>query len=235
MFNPQARITRLPLAPGRDAWAVDDVLLDPQALRERALRERANFVASPHNAYPGVEWHMGPEVSGPLAEFFMLHMRQRLGARRTLSMYSRLSIATLQPHQLSPLQRLCHRDRFGTGPDEVVVGCTLYLFDEPALGGTGFYAPRRPIDDVNADIRRWAVMGSAAFTAEIGAAPAYLTASNAHFTLLGTAAAAFNRAVFYDGGAFHSSHITAPQLLSDDPARGRLTLNGFFVCRRNAS
>jgi Family of unknown function (DUF6445) len=47
--------------------------------------------------------------------------------------------------------------------------------------------------------------------------------------------AAFNRAVFYDGGQFHSSHITQPALLSADPARGRLTLNGFFICRRAAS
>ena len=235
MFNPRPRIERLPLAPGRDVWVVDDVLLDPLALRDRALRERDLFVASPHNAYPGLEWHMGSDVCEPLSEFFLLHLRQRLGARRTLSMYSRLSIATLQPPQLSPLQRLCHRDRFGTGPDEMVAACTLYLFDAPALGGTGFYAPRRPIDDINADIRRWATMDGAAFTAEIGAAPGYLTHSNAHFELLGTVPAAFNRAVFYDGGAFHSSHITAPGLLSADPARGRLTLNGFFVCRRSAT
>jgi hypothetical protein len=41
--------------------------------------------------------------------------------------------------------------------------------------------------------------------------------------------------VFYDGNLFHSSHILAPELLSDDPARGRLTLNGFFICRRQAA
>jgi hypothetical protein len=47
--------------------------------------------------------------------------------------------------------------------------------------------------------------------------------------------AAFNRAVFYDGGHFHSSHITQPEKLGADPAHGRLTLNGFFICRRSAS
>jgi hypothetical protein len=165
------------------------------------VQERERFTESPHNAYPGLEGRMGPEVSGPLAEFFMLHLRKPLGARRTVSMYSRLSIATLQPHELGPLQQLCHRDRFGTGPDELVAACTLYLF---------------------------------AFAAEIGSPPGYLTTSNAHFELLGTVPAAFNRAVFYDGSAFHSSHITEPARLSPDPARGRLTLNGFFICRRNA-
>lgn len=235
MFNPRPHIERLALAPGREAWVVDDVLRDPGALRERAVRERTRFAAAPFNAYPGLEWTLGPEVSAPLSDFFMLHLRQHLGARRTLAMYSRLSLATLQPAQLRPLQRLCHRDRFGALPGQSVVACTLYLFDNPALGGTSFYAPRRPVEEINADIARWNTLADEAFTQEIGAAPAYLTASNAHFELLAKVPAAFNRAVFYDGGQFHSSHITQPELLSDDPARGRLTLNGFFLCRRAAN
>ena len=35
MFNPRPRIERVSLAPGRDAWVVDDILLDPEALRRR--------------------------------------------------------------------------------------------------------------------------------------------------------------------------------------------------------
>ena len=235
MFAQAPRIERVDFGPGRSAWVVDDVLRDLEALRRRAVTGRANFAAAPFNAYPGLEWRMDPEVDGPLAEFFMLHLRSALGARRTLSMYSRLSLATLQPHELRPLQRLCHRDRFGTGPAECVAACTLYLFDDPALGGTGFYEPRRPVAEIDARIRHWSTLDDAAFTAEMGAAPAYLTGSNDWFELVGTVPARFNRAVFYDGGRFHSSHITDPQRLSDDPACGRLTLNGFFVCRRAAA
>ena len=95
--------------------------------------------------------------------------------------------------------------------------------------------PRRPIDRINADIRRWNTLSDEAFTQEIAAPPAYLAASNTHFEQSAVVPAAFNRAVFYDGGQFHSSHITQPDLLSDDPARGRLTLNGFFICKRNAA
>jgi hypothetical protein len=40
--------------------------------------------------------------------------------------------------------------------------------------------------------------------------------------------------LFYDGGLFHSGDIDEPGLLSPDPSRGRLTLNSFFTCRRNA-
>jgi len=239
MFNPDARIQALPLALDLTVWVVDNALRDPQALRERAIAERQSFVAAPFNAYPGLEWRMGADIDGPLAEFFALQVRARLGARRTRQMYSRLSLATLQPAQLRPLQRLCHRDRMGAGDDECVAACTLYLFDDPALGGTSFFAPRRPLPEIEAQIRRWHTMDSDAFTAEIGCPtgnpPGYLTAGNDWFELLGVVPAAFNRAVFYDGSRFHSSHITAPEKLSDDPAQGRLTLNGFFVCRRAAA
>ncbi|KPF54533.1 hypothetical protein D621_09290 [beta proteobacterium AAP51] len=235
MFNPRPRLARVNVGGVHDVWVVDDVLLEPEALRERAIAGRANFRAAPFNAYPGLEWQQGPDIDGALSDFFMLHLRQRLGARRTQSMYSRLSLATLQPAQLRPLQRLCHRDRFGTTAGQTVAACTLYLFQDAALGGTSFYLPRRPIEDINADIRRWAAMDDAAFTAEIGAPPGYLSASNAHFEQAAVVPAAFNRAVFYDGGHFHSSHITAPEKLSADPATGRLTLNGFFICRRNAA
>jgi hypothetical protein len=46
--------------------------------------------------------------------------------------------------------------------------------------------------------------------------------------------AAWNRMIFYDGGLFHSADISQPSLNSADPRTGRLTLNGFFTCRRNA-
>lgn len=235
MFNPRPRVERVSLAPGRDAWVVDDILADPESLRRRAVAGRAHFAAAPFNAYPGLEWRMGAEVDTPLSDFFLQHIRHHLGGRRTLGMYSRLSIATLQPQALSPLQRLCHRDRLGIEPGQGVAACVLYLFDDERLGGTGFYAPKKPLAEIDGLIRHWSSLGDLAFTAAIGTPPAYLTGSNDWFHLLGTVPARFNRAVFYDGSQFHSSHITEPGRLSPDPALGRLTLNGFFVCRQTAT
>lgn len=235
MFNPRPRIEALRIDATRTAWVVDDVLADPRGWVDIAREHAARFEAAPFNAYPGLEWRMGPEVDAPLREFFLQHVRGPMGFRRTVSMYSRLSLATLQPHELRPLQRICHRDRLGAEAGQGVAACVLYLFDNPALGGTSFYAPRKPALQIDADIRRWNTLSDEAFTQETGAAPAYLTDSNAHFELLATVPAAFNRAVFYDGGQFHSSHITRPELLSADPAVGRLTLNGFFLCRLQAA
>jgi hypothetical protein len=41
--------------------------------------------------------------------------------------------------------------------------------------------------------------------------------------------------IFYNGSLFHSADIGQPALLSANPTLGRLTLNGFLTCRRNAS
>ncbi|MFY8123555.1 MAG: DUF6445 family protein [Silanimonas sp.] len=40
--------------------------------------------------------------------------------------------------------------------------------------------------------------------------------------------------IVYSGTVFHSGEIAHPERLSDDPAIGRLTINGFFTCRRRA-
>jgi hypothetical protein len=234
VFNPKPRVEQLALAEGQMAWVIDDVLLEPEALVELAVRERHQFAPAPHNAYPGLEWRMPPMISDPLNEFFMLHIRNLLNARRTLSMYSRLSLATLQPAQLRPLQRICHRDRFGVADDQSVAACTLYLFKDASLGGTSFFRPSQSLEETNALIRTWNSMDNSRFDETIKVAPGYITASNAYFEMVRIVPAAFNRAVFYDGSHFHSSHIDNPSLLRHDPAVGRLTLNGFFICRRNA-
>jgi hypothetical protein len=62
-----------------------------------------------------------------------------------------------------------------------------------------------------------------------------MTASNAFFEKVATVPARWNRMIFYTGTIFHSGEIVHPQLLSDDPRTGRLTLNGFFTCRRSVA
>jgi len=57
--------------------------------------------------------------------------------------------------------------------------------------------------------------------------------ANEYFGRIGSISAKWNRLIFYDGRVLHSGDITAPDLLSKDPVAGRLTLNGFFTCRRN--
>ena len=76
------------------------------------------------------------------------------------------------------------------------------------------------------------VLDAAAFSARHGVPPGYMTDSNAHFERVAQVVPAWNRAIFYDGSLFHAPDVGEPTRLSTDVLRGRLTLNGFFTCRR---
>lgn len=111
----------------------------------------------------------------------------------------------------------------------------LYLFRDTTLGATSFYAPSRPRDEIARLLDDSAKLSNAAFTERYGIEPGYIATSNAYFERVGGVEPRFNRLIFYDGSVLHSGDIRSPQKLSDDPARGRLTFNGFFVSRRHAA
>ena len=234
MFNPKPVVQLIALPGHRPCVVIDDFLLHPQSLADAAVQHRAGFVQAPGNAFPGIEMRMADEVNARLNEFFMLHVRHLLGARRVTEMYSRLSMVTLAPEQLRPLQRLCHHDNGDDIPGISFPASVLYLFKDAALGGTSLYRPKREPAEMARLMDQWARLSGEEFSQVLGAAPAYLNASNEYFELLCTVPPRWNRIVFYDGGIFHNAHITRPELLSDDPTQGRLTLNGFWVCRQAA-
>lgn len=235
VFNAMPRIEAVPIAPGHTAFVIDDALTQPRRWVELAAEHREAFEVQSHNAFPGGELRLPEALSARLDAFFAQHVRARLGARRTERMYSRLSLATRQSHELEPRQWICHRDRLDPAPDRMVAACVLYLFDEPALGGTAFFMPVRGERETAVLVHESGVLGADVFGAKYGIEAGYMTRSNAWFEKTGAVAARFNRLVFYDGGAvFHGSDIAEPSRLTDDPRTGRLTLNGFFVCRKSA-
>ena len=71
--------------------------------------------------------------------------------------------------------------------------------------------------------------------AETGIARGYMCDSNDWFQKVLEVEPRWNRMVAYPGTVMHSGDIRAPQLLSGDPRRGRLTINGFFACTRALS
>ena len=230
MWNPHPRIEAVPIGDDRHCLVIDDALLAPERLRAFAIEHRTRFAMAAHNAFPGLELRMPAAFDATLDQFFGAHLRGRLGARRTLRMYSRLSMVTLPPERLGPAQWICHRDRLQTAPGQRVAASVLYLFDDAALGGTAFYRPRVDAGAVEAIVQASVALPADAFAARFGVAPGYMTAGNAYFEKVAAVPARFNRLIVYDGDAFHSGEIAAPARLSNDPARGRLTLNGFWTC-----
>lgn len=228
MFNPRPTIRYLPLTASHTCAVIDDFLAEPHKLVDYAAAQREQFAMDPDNDYPGPELGLGPAVSAALAQYLTLHVRHALGMRRMLKASARLALATLPGPQLSGLQRLCHRDAMSLPAGEGVAASVAYLFEDRAMGGTSFYVPRKPEPET---ARYLQAVAANALTPDAG----YLTESNDWFEQVCSVPARFNRAIFYEGTVFHAAQIERPDLLAADPAQGRLTMNGFFHYRRNAS
>lgn len=235
MFNPHATITSLPVGDAARCWVVDDALVDPQAWVARAAAMREAFALTAHNAYPGPELALPEAIAERLAAFFAAHVKEHLQARRIQRAHARLAMVTLPPERLQPRQWICHRDHMGLGPGHVVGASVLYLFADQRLGGTSFWRARRPMAEIDRLVLDSGALAADEFSARYGIAPGYIGASNDWFELLTVVPPRFNRLILYDGNLFHCSHIEHPELLSEDPAHGRLTLNGFFHCTRRAT
>lgn len=232
-FNPRPRLDLVDIGDGHRCLVVDDALIEPEAWVDFAAAHAAAFNERPNNGFPGPELHLPANALTSLDDFFAVHARRLIGGRRTVRRYARFSLVTRAPQALSPWQWFCHTDRLEDGPGQVVGASVLYLFQDPGLGGTGFYRPRRAQGYISALVKASATLSPEEFAERSGIARGYMTDSNEWFERVAGVPAAFNRLILYPGHVFHSGDIHAPEKLSADPRQGRLTLNGFFVCRRN--
>ncbi|MDR7332320.1 DUF6445 family protein [Roseateles asaccharophilus] len=233
LFNPQPRVQVLEPAPGLRVVVLDDVLLQPE--RVVAWAQAHRFEAAEGNLYPGDVLGLPDEFDDRLRDLFWQHARGPLALRRCQAAYVRLAMATTPAARLQPLQWLCHRDRIDEDVGAMFAASVLYLFHDAALGGTRFFAPRRPGPELAQLFRDAQTLQPADFTARHGISPGYPAADMAYFDCVASVPAAWNRMIIYDGGGYHAAAIDHPELLSNDPATGRLTLNGFFPCRRQAA
>ena len=233
LFNPAPQVQVLQLGGGRICLVVDDALVDPQAAVDWACRQP--FEEPRGYPYPGQVVAAPAALAQRAADFFAVHLRGRLGARRTLSQSVRMAMVTTPPAALSPVQWQCHRDRLGPEVPELLAASVLYLFRDPAIGGTSFYAPKVALGLVERMVVEAQTLDARSYAERYGLRPGYMVGDNDYFERVAQVPAKWNRLIAYDGGLFHSGDIGAPERLSTDPARGRLTINGFFTCRRLAS
>jgi Family of unknown function (DUF6445) len=233
LFNPSPRISVVPITRDHVCVVVDDALSHPEGLIDwAALRA---FGPPRTYPYPGLVLEAPEFITQRVGDYFAQHARSRLGARRTQSLTVRLSMVTVPPAELAPIQWQCHRDRLPIEPEKVLFAAmVLYLFRNPALGGTSFYQTRLPEPELDRMITDSEALGAAGFAARYGLSAGYMIDSNAYFERITSVPATWNRMIFYEGGLFHSGDIANPALLSEDPRTGRLTLNGFFTCSRHA-
>ena len=235
MVNPRPVVTVVPLFDGHQCVIVDNFMTEPETMVEYAALQRSEFVDSAGNYYPGPELTLTGRFVASVQEAFLLHARAPLRARRVLGITSRLSLVTRRPEQLLQGQRIPHRDSYNLDDMEGVGAMVLYLFKDERLGGTNFFKPKVPLPEIDAMLRELKRKDMAG-ESRVPTAPAtFAIASDEHFEKVLTVAPKFNRAIFYNGELFHSGHITAPELMVDDPTVGRLTVNAFFKLRMAAT
>jgi hypothetical protein len=228
-FNSNASITAFPLKNGHVCWVVDDVLLEPQRLRQFAIDQHEQFRQAPFNAYPGVEFPMPEAITEKINYFFTTHIRRLFNIRRLVKSNTRMAMVTLPPGQLQASQWICHRDSAWVEPQHCISASVLYLFDDPRLGGTNFYAPKKPMAEIERFVHDASTLSNDEFLARHQIRPGYYSGDDDYFELIGNIPAKFNRMIFYDGRIFHCGDIQAHERMNADPATGRLTLNGFFT------
>ncbi len=233
LFNPRATMRVVQFDDRHFCLVVDDALLNPGELVQFAAERRAEFNSVDFSYYPGVYLMAPADLTERLTDYFQLQARRRFDARRCLETVCRYGMVTLPPGALRPIQWLCHRDDVGLDARLSMQASVLYLFDDPELGGTGFYVPTRSAADTGALFADARLVPPSVFATKYGLSPGYMHETNAWFRRIGGIVANWNRLIIYDGGMLHASDIAAPERLSADPESGRLTLNGFFTCRRN--
>jgi tryptophan halogenase len=232
LLNPQRQPQVLTLEGGARVIVIDDFAQDPAALQQLALQQAAQFRHPPGHPYPGPQAPLPGAWVEALDHLFQHELGPQLGAGAPLGMLARFARVTQDPATLDPRQRLCHRDDSDLAPGEAMFAMVHYLFDDPRLGGTVFFRPRHDEATTRQLLHDSRTLDGPAFEARHGVPPGYMNDSNAHFERIGEVPARFNRAVFYDGGLFHTGAIDVRQAAGYRLGLGRLTVNAFFKTRR---
>jgi hypothetical protein len=233
--NRNAHIEFRQLASGESVAVIDNFLVTPDDLRAYANRHAKDFTMPP-KSYPGITMAMDAK---PMADVYRF-IRSTLGhhfsfLRGGAHFESTLSMTTLQPDELSNLQRRCHTDP-PAASNRRNFAFVLYLFKDEQLGGTGFYRwkEKQAIIDATAlekeDPDKALLFLKERFVT-YQKPPCYITESNEIAARLDVVSAKFNRLVFYSGNIPHSAQVSSPELLTDDLNKGRLTLNCFASVR----
>lgn len=227
-LNPDANIDVRAIDDNNNCVIVDDFLKNPQSVVEYAANIADRFTIPP-KSYPGkVAEIRADEIQSYVKSTMSRHFPFMRGGIRTANL---LSMMTLQPTELSNLQRLCHSDP-RTRTDRVNYAGLLYLFRDENLGGTGFYQWRdRPTMEQATALEMKDAGTALEFLQEhypsFREPPSYITESNEIAELVSVIPSKFNRWIFYPGDFPHSAFISNPDLLCDDFLNGRLTLNCF--------
>ncbi len=207
------------------------VIIDGFSANPDALAKAAASMTFEDNSryYPGIRAACDPDYLGQRADVLKQVLIDVFGADKgAVLVECNYSLVTTSPEDLAPIQRLPHYD--STDPKRLAV---LHYLCGPEGGGTAFYRHRATGHEYisQGELHPYSKLLQKEFR-EIGAPQQdYIRSSNDQFEQIGWVDAAYNRLVMYRGWRLHSGLIPAGLTLSDDPAKGRLTINTFLQAR----
>ncbi|MFB0613767.1 DUF6445 family protein [Aurantiacibacter poecillastricola] len=177
--------------------------------------------------YPGIRARVDPSYLDRNRALFVQVLGRVFGFTRTVRCdSSAFSIVTTPPGELAPLQRIPHHDQSG---GQIVA--IMHYLQGPESGGTAFYRHRRTGFETITPPREQAFLQALAEDErEFGEPEAgYYHGSGERYEMIGEIEAQPDRLILYRGQLLHSGVIPDPARLSADPAKGRVTINMFFV------
>lgn len=214
---------------------IDDFLRDA----ERYVDMAASLAFAPETVtgYPGMRAQVSP---GEPASFYVRAVLQAAGpviakafdAAAYKIVEASFAIVTKRPSELTPLQRLPHRD--STDPNYLAI--LHHLHHVPGTG-TNFYRHRRTGFERMTEDRLEAFNAAAAQdTAEYGPpGDSYASDTDRRFEKIQEGPAVFNRLLIYRGALLHSGHIPEDFAFDPSPRTGRLTGMVFIVTEPRAA
>lgn len=203
---------------------IDDFLSNPGALVSAATQ--AQWTELPPGGYPGRRSALpGAYVRSVLRRMDEPIRRQLLKTSMQLDRFDcSFSLVTRAPEELTPLQRVPHIDV----ATETRVAILHYLSGSE-FGGTAFFRQdATDLEQVRPGDRARYLEARARDLAKLSQDDQYPTDGTPGYTRTSFCEARFNRLLVYRSCTLHSGIIDNPDLLSTDPAKGRLTAN-FFV------
>lgn len=224
MILPEAQVTVQQIGEEREPVVIIDNFTG-QPDRLRAMGEAARYYPAGVD-YPGRRAPADPSYLDIRRDLMMQVMARVFGLTRSIQCeVAAFSIVSLAPQDLSPRQRIPHHDHSDAGRVAI-----MHYLDGPESGGTAFYRHKRTGFEAITPEREAAYAEALAEDDRQFGEPArtYPSGDSERFEQIGAVEARIDRLALYRGRQLHSGIIPAPQALSDDPRKGRLTVNMFL-------
>ena len=211
-------------AEGQPVAIIDGFHPDPDALRAFAAQA---WFGPGLNHYPGVRADLPPDYFARVKPALIASLSGVFDHAGEIALIdASYSIVTTPPGRLTVPQRLPHMDAV----DLHRVALVHYL--NPAdRDGTAFFRHRSTGFETVDQARSSIYLGQLNAELRHGGPPepAYVAESTPLFERIDRVEARYNRAVLYRSALLHSGAIAPGAALSDDPARGRLTVTAFLL------